>query len=469
MADAADAREALWASDRRRVGVALAVTPARGATFEALRDALEARVDWPGRELRWHAFRVGDDAEAPEGWALECTMSCLAHGDEANAAYRVEGLVPDLVDSADVLVSAPCHIPFSESRRVEDVAFDANTGRALAPSSAGGRLVGGRAEDGPPSSPSPPAPPRTAASLLLDEGLAIAPSCVPPEDLARLRAAAERRIRRAERAAATRHPHLALGVDVVHFAELSSRGGERFDLLFPKPGSEDERRNDPDGDAAWVRAFAERAPWVATLVEPLLGAGEPGVEPGEAEAPPERGGGGARKSARVEKNQTGPEDETHTAPTSWWCDASVVYSRPGAPDQDWHCDGRHLAGAPRAGFDGHGAAPPYALCVFVPLIDLTRETGCTRFWVGSHVADGLIGFGGAAGVLRGEVDAIVSAGACVAYDYRTMHRGLGNVSGAVRPVVQFLYARSTYRETKNYGVDSLFGSNEEEIIRNRNE
>jgi ectoine hydroxylase-related dioxygenase (phytanoyl-CoA dioxygenase family) len=100
--------------------------------------------------------------------------------------------------------------------------------------------------------------------------------------------------------------------------------------------------------------------------------------------------------------------------------------------------------------------------VFVPLIDLTRETGCTRFWVGSHVADGLIGFGGAAGVLRGEVDAIVRAGACVAYDYRTMHRGLGNVSGAVRPVVQFLYARSTYRETKNYGVESLFGSNEEE-------
>jgi hypothetical protein len=291
--------------------------------------------------------------------------------------------------------------------------------------------------------------------LLLDEGLAIAPSCVPPEDLARLRAAAERRIRRAERAAATRHPQLALGVDVVHFAELSSRGGERFDLLFPKPGSEDERRNDPDGDAAWVRAFAERAPWVATLVEPLLGAGEPG----EAEEAPTERGGGARRRARVEKS-AGREDENHTPP--WWCDASVVYSRPGAPDQDWHCDGRHLAGAPRAGFDGVGAAPPYALCVFVPLIDLTRETGCTRFWVGSHVADGLIGFGGAAGVLRGEVDAIAREGACVAYDYRTMHRGLGNASGATRPVVQFLYAKSTYRETKNYGVASLFPSSEEE-------
>ena len=39
-----------------------------------------------------------------------------------------------------------------------------------------------------------------------------------------------------------------------------------------------------------------------------------------------------------------------------------------AADQDWHCDGRHLAGAPQAGFDGAGAAPPYAVCVFCPLV-----------------------------------------------------------------------------------------------------
>jgi hypothetical protein len=34
---------------------------------------------------------------------------------------------------------------------------------------------------------------------------------------------------------------------------------------------------------------------------------------------------------------------------------------------------------------------------------------------------------------------------------------MGNCSGdTTRPVLQFLYARSNYRETKNYGVRSVF-------------
>jgi hypothetical protein len=38
-----------------------------------------------------------------------------------------------------------------------------------------------------------------------------------------------------------------------------------------------------------------------------------------------------------------------------------------------------------------------------------------------------------------------------------MHRGMANVSaGTTRPVLQFLYAESNYRETKNYGAESLF-------------
>ena len=73
------------------------------------------------------------------------------------------------------------------------------------------------------------------------------------------------------------------------------------------------------------------------------------------------------------------------------------------------------------------------------------------------MTDGLIGFGAAAEVLRGCVDGIANKGGFVAYDYRTMHRGMGNCSGdTTRPVLQFLYARSNYRETKNYGVRSVF-------------
>lgn len=55
---------------------------------------------------------------------------------------------------------------------------------------------------------------------------------------------------------------------------------------------------------------------------------------------------------------------------------SVVYSRPGAGEQDWHSDGPHIGHG--AGWDGEGAAAPYALCVFVPLIDLNPTVGFTQ-------------------------------------------------------------------------------------------
>jgi len=46
--------------------------------------------------------------------------------------------------------------------------------------------------------------------------------------------------------------------------------------------------------------------------------------------------------------------------------------------------------------DEREQADPYALCVFVPLIDLDQDVGFTQFWPGSHRYNGLWGFGGAA-------------------------------------------------------------------------
>lgn len=106
---------------------------------------------------------------------------------------------------------------------------------------------------------------------------------------------------------------------------------------------------------------------------------------------------------------------------------------------------------------GDGAAAPYALCVFVPLIDLDETVGYTQFWLGTHVTPGLVGFGGAAELLGGTVEAMVEAGSAVVYDYRLMHRGRANRSrDVVRPVLQFVYHVTTYRESKNYGTESLF-------------
>ena len=407
-----DSRDALWASDRSRVAVCARVAPLPGVSYDRLREEVFARVEWGDRDLRFHDARRAADAEADAGWVMECTLSCLAHGDEAQVAYRIEGLAAEFVEEADVLVSAPCHIPLLRVTAA-DLAFDARTGEALAP----GRFGSGSA-----------ARVATAADLIRAAGLAVAAEALDARAVERALLAVNRRIAKAERALRETRPSVNVGADVFAFREMGSRGGERFDLLFPKgrdpaDRTDDADREDEDEDAAFVRELAMTAPWTRTLVEPLLGSNDAGS------------GGGA----------------------SWRCDVSVVYSRPGAANQDWHCDGRHLAGAARADFNGDGLAPPYAICVFCPLVDLNADVGFTQFWAGSHRGAELIGFGGAAEVLRGTVDGIVQAGGAVAYDYRTMHRGMANVSaGTTRPVLQFLYAESNYRETKNYGAESLF-------------
>lgn len=205
-----------------------------------------------------------------------------------------------------------------------------------------------------------------------------------------------------------------------------SLGGRR-QLSATLSISDEDSDPDDEDDAAFVHALARRAPWVRALVDPLLG--------------------GTMRDSEL----------ASVAEEVWWCDVSIVYSKPGATNQDWHCDGRHLAGAPQAGFDGAGAASPYAVCVFCPLVDLCPTLGFTQFWAGSHRSAGLIGFGAAAQVLRGAVDGVVPAGGCVAYDYRLMHRGMSNTSeDTVRPVLQFMYAKQSYKETKNYGATSLF-------------
>ena len=422
----------LWAGDRSRVGVCVSVTPKDGIPYDHLQREVFSRVDWPERELRWHQHRRapgeattgdGDDAN---GWVMEATLSCLASsGDESQVAYRIEGLADDVVEEAEVVVSAPCHVPFMElTLRDLDVSAAAVTHRHLDNDDADD--AGRRSTELEPR--------HSPVDTFLRTGLAAScRSAVAPDDLARLIAVANARMSNAEAALATNHPTLDVGADVFAFREMGSRGGRRFDLLFPKPEWERDETEDAMNDAAFIRAFASSAPWVQTLIDPLLGKNEP------------------------RKRIDGSTASSSGSADAWWCDVSIVYSKPGARDQDWHCDGRHLAGESRADFTGAGVSAPYAVCVFVPLCDLNQEVGFTQFWVGSHVTDGLIGFGAAAEVLRGRVDGVVDAGGFVAYDYRTMHRGMRNTSdGTTRPVLQFLYARSNYRETKNYGASSIF-------------
>ncbi|KAJ3158231.1 hypothetical protein HDU86_002940 [Geranomyces michiganensis] len=124
------------------------------------------------------------------------------------------------------------------------------------------------------------------------------------------------------------------------------------------------------------------------------------------------------------------------------CAVSVVYSRPGADTQSWHAD-------------GVPASPPYAICAFLPLVDLDHETGFTQFWPGTQSSRGLLGFGPAAEVCGATFDGMVPSGSVLIYDYGTLHRGLGNSGEAIRPVLQVVYHVPGWKDTKNYGIEKL--------------
>jgi len=221
------------------------------------------------------------------------------------------------------------------------------------------------------------------------------------EALERAREAATAFIQRIEAHAIQSHAGIRFGVDRFAFREIGSRGGNRFDALVDLESEE------------WssVKALSSDAPWMK-FVRELMPNG------------------------------------TNVA-------VSVVYSYPGAKNQEWHADGRHLDR--ECDVDGVGESPPYALCVFMPLIDLNHEVGFTQFFCKSHKTSKLIGFGEASHELNASFDGVLNAGQAVMYDYRLLHRGMANNSlDTIRPVLQFLYTTPAYRETKNYGIESFW-------------
>ena len=197
------------------------------------------------------------------------------------------------------------------------------------------------------------------------------------------------------------HPEINIGKDVISFKEIGSRGNERFDLML---------------SSSKVREIIESrvVQHISPLVESILGSDE------------------------------------------FDFDLSVVYSKPGAPDQGWHADGDHQRGAAdiKWNIDGwkNHLSDAYALCVFIPLIDLNDETGYTQFWPSSHQSRGLAGFGPVAQITQSMWNGKCNAGDAIWYDYRTMHRGIQNCSSKLRPVVQILFKRKWYTETRNYGT-----------------
>jgi len=217
------------------------------------------------------------------------------------------------------------------------------------------------------------------------------------------------------------HPEINIGKDFISFKEIASRGNERFDLLLQSSSS------------SKIREIVESrvVEHISPVVESILGSDEVDF------------------------------------------DLSVVYSKPGAPDQGWHADGDHQKGAAdiKWNFDGwkDHLADAYALCLFIPLIDLDDETGYTQFWPASHQSKGLAGFGPVAQITESTWNGKCKAGDAIWYDYRTMHRGIQNCSSKLRPVVQVLFKRKWYKETRNYGTVAITEAKQETTISERSQ
>jgi hypothetical protein len=204
---------------------------------------------------------------------------------------------------------------------------------------------------------------------------------------------------------------ISVGNSVFAFKEIGSRGKYRFDALFDK--SEEKE----------LFQFAKfEAPWTQHVQSVLL----------------------PRDVDSIDIN------------------ISIVWTEPGCADQEWHSDGAHRDFQER--FDEETGelvkkhSSPYAVCVFMSLVDLDDTVGYTEFWPESHKTAGLLGFGCAAKILGGVVSSKnTRIGDWVMYDYRLIHRGIGNRSDSTRrPILQFLYAVDGYIERKNYGTVSVF-------------
>ena len=149
--------------------------------------------------------------------------------------------------------------------------------------------------------------------------------------------------------------------------------------------------------------------------------------------------------------------------------SGVVFSDPGSPAQEWHIDSPHVSAE---------HLPAHAVNVFVALEDISIEMGPTEFAVGSHwhtnhlsnpelVVDNLLyqNSGISPEILdtpKGTLErysSTFSAGNCVIFDDRMLHRGLANASDRTRYVVYFSYREKGYRENTHFEAErSLFDS-----------
>lgn len=116
----------------------------------------------------------------------------------------------------------------------------------------------------------------------------------------------------------------------------------------------------------------------------------------------------------------------------------LIYSFPGSADQSFHGDGPHLYNT---------QLPPHAINIFIPLTDITPELGPTEFIPKSHLLSHVSGINkmleSSLNLPKGEVvSPLITCGDLLLYDYRTIHRGVRNITPATCRCGVFIKIRS---------------------------
>ncbi|KAG8346684.1 putative ADP-ribosylation factor-like protein 3A [Trypanosoma vivax] len=112
------------------------------------------------------------------------------------------------------------------------------------------------------------------------------------------------------------------------------------------------------------------------------------------------------------------------------------YSLPGSERQVLHTDGPSLSSVEDLF--------PYAVNVFIPLVPMDRNNG-TEFFPGSHKTGWNL-----KKQKQEPVVPTVPLGKALLFDYRVLHRGMGNLRGTSRPCYYATFSRPWYEDKYNF-------------------
>ena len=142
--------------------------------------------------------------------------------------------------------------------------------------------------------------------------------------------------------------------------------------------------------------------------------------------------------------------------------SGVVYSDPGSPAQCWHIDSPHVSA---------NHLPAHALNVMIALHDMPLAMGPTELAKGSHrltnhlqnpalVSDELVYqhettmpeqlVVAAEQAAPESFSSAITAGSCLIFDDRILHRGLANACDSRRSMVYFAYRQAGYSENTHF-------------------